>query len=67
MNKTTENILQSIYSPKDLKKVNIDDLPKLCEEIREYMLNILADHPGHLASSLGVVELTVALNAVPLE
>ena len=42
MNKTAENILQSIYSPKDLKKVNIDDLPKLCEEIREYMLNILA-------------------------
>ncbi len=64
MNKTTENILQSIYSPKDLKKVNIDDLPKLCEEIREYMLNILADHPGHLASSLGVVELTVALHYV---
>ena len=59
-----KEILKSIYSPEDLKKVNIEDLPQLCEEIREYMLNILSEHPGHLASSLGAVELTVALHYV---
>lgn len=64
MSKTTENILQTIYSPEDLKKVNINDLPQLCKEIREYMLNILSKHPGHLASSLGAVELTVAIHYV---
>ena len=64
MSKTKENILQTIYSPEDLKKVNIDDLPQLCKEIREYMLNVLSEHPGHLASSLGAVELTVAIHYI---
>ena len=64
MSKTKGNILQTIYSPEDLKKVNIDDLPQLCKEIREYMLNILSEHPGHLASSLGAVELTVAIHYI---
>ena len=64
MSNKDKEILKSIYSPEDLKKVNIEDLPQLCEEIREYMLNILSEHPGHLASSLGAVELTVALHYV---
>lgn len=64
MAENKENILQSIHSPKDLKNVNIKDLPNLCSEIREYMLNILSEHPGHLASSLGAVELTVAIHYV---
>lgn len=58
------NILSTIYSPKDLKNVGIDSLPQLCEEIREFMLEVLAKTPGHLASSLGSVELTVALHYV---
>lgn len=58
------NILKSINGPEDIKKVSKQDLPKLCKEIRDYIINVLSENPGHLASSLGAVELAVALHYV---
>ncbi len=57
-------ILSGIDTPKDLKKLHVEDLPQLCAELRQYIIGTLATHPGHLASGLGVVELTVALHYV---
>lgn len=57
-------LLSTIDSPADLRKLRIDQLPQLCQELREDILDELAQNPGHLASSLGVVELTVALHYV---
>ena len=59
-----EKILDSINSPKDLKKLGIDELRTLCGEIREYIVSCCATNPGHLASSLGAVELIVGLHYV---
>lgn len=56
--------LGEINSPDDLKQLNIDEMTALCAEIRDYMLSTVAENGGHLASSLGVVELTVALHKV---
>ena len=56
--------LENINSPKDIKKLNIDELNTLCGEIRELMINTVSENGGHLASNLGVVELTVALHKV---
>lgn len=56
--------LPHIDSPKDLKQLPIDALPFVCEELRDYIIQNLSKHPGHLASSLGTVELTVALHYV---
>lgn len=58
------SILESINSPKDLKKLNIDELEQLCCEIREFMIDTVSNTGGHLSSNLGVVELTVALHKV---
>ena len=58
------SILDSVNSPKDIKKLNIDQLNQLCTEIRELMINTVADNGGHLASNLGTVELTVAIHKV---
>ncbi len=58
------NILDSINSPEDLKKVPEDSLILLCQEIRQKIIDDCAENPGHLGSSLGVVELTVALHYV---
>lgn len=55
-------ILQNISSPKDLKALNEKELVELCSEIRKYIIDVLSVNPGHLASSLGTVELTVALH-----
>ena len=57
-------ILKSINSPADLRKLNINDLAPLCSEIREYMVECCSKNPGHLGSSLGAVELAVALHYV---
>ena len=57
-------MLEKIDSPKDLKKLNIDEKNKLAKEIREYILEVVAKNGGHLASNLGVVELTIALHSV---
>ena len=58
------SLLNKIDSPKDLKEVLMDDLPSVCDELRQYIIEQLATNPGHLGSSLGVVELTVALHYV---
>ena len=57
-------MLEKINSPKDLKKLNIEEKEQLAKEIREYILNVVSENGGHLASNLGVVELTIALHSV---
>ena len=57
-------LLNKIQYPEDLRKLSVDELPQLCEELREDIVQEVAVNPGHLASSLGVVELTVALHYV---
>jgi 1-deoxy-D-xylulose-5-phosphate synthase len=56
------NILRTINSPVDLRKIPSSDLPALCDELREYIINVISHNPGHLGASLGTVELTVALH-----
>ena len=55
-------ILKRIESPADLRKLSPEQFPQLCQEIRERILSVISDVGGHLASNLGVVELTVALH-----
>ena len=57
-------LLNHINSPADLRKLSIDQLPQLCEELRRDIVDELSVNPGHLASSLGVIEITVALHYV---
>ena len=61
---TDDNILDSIHSPSDLKKLSIEQLNQLSEEIREEIMLTVSNNGGHLASNLGVVELTIALHSV---
>lgn len=58
------NLLQSINSPKDLKKLNQVQLKQLCQELREHIISCCAENPGHIGASLGAVELVVALHYV---
>jgi len=55
-------LLKQINSPDDLKKIGKDELYKVCEELRQYIVDVVSVHGGHFAASLGVVELTVALH-----
>lgn len=64
MEHTNYPLLGTIDSPDDLKKLPLTDLPKLCEEIRHFLLETLSKVPGHLGANFGVVELTVALHYV---
>lgn len=57
-------ILDNINNPDDLKKISEDSLLQLCQELRQKIIDECAENPGHLGSSLGVVELTVALHYV---
>ena len=57
-------LLSQIQYPKDLRKLKVDQLPQVCDELRRYIIEELSVNPGHLASSLGVAELTVALHYV---
>jgi 1-deoxy-D-xylulose-5-phosphate synthase len=57
-------ILKKIDSPADLKKLGKDDLYKVCDELRQYIIDVVSVHGGHFAASLGVVELSVALHYV---
>lgn len=59
-----DSILNKINSPEDLKNLNAKDLRLLSEEIRKYIINTVSETGGHLASNLGVVELSVALHRV---
>lgn len=57
-------ILDRVNKPDDLKKLNLAEKEELAKEIREYILEIVSKNGGHLASNLGVVELTIALHSV---
>jgi 1-deoxy-D-xylulose-5-phosphate synthase len=57
-------LLSKINSSADLKKLEVSQLPQLCDELRAFIVNTLADNPGHFGASLGVVEMTVALHYV---
>ncbi len=56
--------INKIDSPADLKKIPIEELPAVCAELRDFIIEALSKNPGHLASSLGAIELTVALHYV---
>ncbi|MDR1344666.1 MAG: 1-deoxy-D-xylulose-5-phosphate synthase, partial [Tannerellaceae bacterium] len=60
----TLNILQTIDSPEDLRNLPAGQLNQVCSELRQYIIDVLSNNPGHLAASLGTVELTVALHKV---
>lgn len=60
----TYEYLTKIEYPSDLKKLPIQALPRVCEELRSFIIQELSHNPGHLASSLGTIELTVALHYV---
>lgn len=64
MELTTNNLLNGIYYPEDLRKLSVDQLPQLCKELRADIVKELSVNPGHFASSLGAVEITVALHYV---
>ncbi len=57
-------MLEKINSPEDVKRLNTKEKKQLAEEIRKYILEIVSENGGHLASNLGVVELTIALHSV---
>lgn len=57
-------LLNSIKFPDDLRKLKVEQLPRLCRELRDDILKELSTNPGHLASSMGAIELTVALHYV---
>lgn len=61
---TPGSLLQKINSPDDLKKLDKTQLHQVCDELRQYIIDIVSVHGGHFAASLGVVELTVALHFV---
>lgn len=60
----SSELLNKILFPSDLKKLELGELPKLSEELRQFIIDIVSSNPGHFGASLGVVELTVALHYV---
>ena len=58
------NLLNNINLPQDLRELNRDDLPQLCDELRQFIVDIVSQKGGHFGASLGVVELSVALHYV---
>ena len=64
MEKTEFTLLNKIDTPQDLRKLKVEDLPQVCDELRRDIIEEVAVNPGHLASSLGVAEITVALHYV---
>lgn len=63
-NESTYSLLNVIETPDDLRLLKVDELPELCNDLRQEIIKELSCNPGHFASSLGVVELTVALHYV---
>ena len=57
-------LLKQINFPADLRKLPVEKLPEVCAEIRRFLIGSLAHNPGHFGSSMGAVELTVALHYV---
>lgn len=66
MGKTTESypLLSAIDSPADLRKLPVQKLPDVCKELRSFIIDALSENPGHFASSMGAIEMTVALHYV---
>lgn len=64
MDKTNLRLLTQINYPEDLRKLSIDELPEVCRELREDIIQEVSVNPGHFASSLGAIEITVALHYV---
>ena len=64
MEEGSSRLLDSINSPDDLKKISPEDLPQVCQELRDFIIDALSCNPGHFGASLGVVELSVALHYV---
>ncbi len=64
MEKSKFRLLSQITYPEDLRKLTVSQLPEVCKELREDIVDELSVNPGHLASSLGAVEITVALHYV---
>ncbi|WP_207495587.1 1-deoxy-D-xylulose-5-phosphate synthase [Aridibaculum aurantiacum] len=61
---TPGSLLKTIDSPADLKKLSREQLHKVCDELRQFIIDVVSVHGGHFAASLGVVELSVALHYV---
>ncbi|MCD8393259.1 MAG: 1-deoxy-D-xylulose-5-phosphate synthase [Bacteroidales bacterium] len=64
MAKEENNLLDSINSPDDLRRLSVEQLPEVCRELRQELIQQLSSNPGHFASSMGAVDLTVALHYV---
>lgn len=62
MNTNTYTYISQINSPQDLKKYSENELPAICEELRQFIIDVVSMYGGHLGASLGTVELTVALH-----
>ena len=60
----TYPLLEAIHTPEDLRKLPAEQLPEVCKELRQDLLEEVSHNPGHVASNLGTVELTVALHYV---
>lgn len=60
----SDSLLNTISNPNDLKKLREDQLPKVAQELREFIIDVVAAKEGHLGASLGVIELTIALHYV---
>ena len=57
-------LLTTINSPADLRALDVQQLPQVCSELREFLIDELSENPGHFASSMGAIEITVALHYV---
>lgn len=64
MDKEKYSLLSKIKYPEDLRQLDIDQLPEVCKELREDIIDEVSVNPGHFASSLGVIEITVALHYI---
>lgn len=64
MEETKGSLLKNINDPTDLRKLKVEELPALCEELRQFIIDELSHNPGHFGASLGVVELTVAIHYI---
>ena len=64
MEESAGSLLKKINDPSDLRKLDLEDLPAVCQELRQFIIDEVSSNPGHLGASLGVVELTVALHYV---
>jgi 1-deoxy-D-xylulose-5-phosphate synthase len=64
MVENAKDLLDQIKDPSELRKLKVDQLPGVCSELRDFIIDAVSSNPGHLGASLGVVELTVALHYV---